>query len=283
MWCGLPNLSRINDWQDRVVFNSCNEGYVKSLKPSVFANRPPKTTRDLFLNPEPEVRLHAVWFSSLKPKYSRHKNNANRRLSIVFHGNQNSVADWGMIAADINLRGYDVLMPEYRSYGKCRGPMSEQALIEDARRWYDFVIKLGYQPENIILHGISIGCAFAAQLAAQVEIDRLILEMPFDCLLTVAQHHVGKWVSLVESFGLKYHFDNVGCVSLWKCNEVFAIHAIDDCIIPFHAFETLSKEIKKFHHLGKFKYNEFVMGCGGGHNVRRVESLWRQFFQTVYS
>ncbi|MBK7438514.1 MAG: alpha/beta hydrolase [Saprospiraceae bacterium] len=53
-------------------------------------------------------------------------------LILYFHGNRHSLDRWGRYAADLTTLGYDVLMIDYRGYGKSTGYPSEAGLYQDA-------------------------------------------------------------------------------------------------------------------------------------------------------
>src|SRR5262245_36675069 len=55
--------------------------------------------------------LSALCFKSDHPK----------GVVLYFHGNAGSLRSWGSLAETFVERGYDVLMPEYRGYGKSSG------------------------------------------------------------------------------------------------------------------------------------------------------------------
>ncbi len=280
--------SRINNFQDNLILHPCAE---EKVSPSVFQGRDPKSYRDVYLRPHASVRLHAVWFS----RFVQQKNgeavviqgasaptpvNTNRSLCLFLHGNAGSVRQWGYVALEINRLGYDCLIPDPRQYGQSKGPLSEQALVDDVHKWYLFATeKLGYQSTHITVHGVSIGTALAIQLAAKVPVSTLVLEMPFDCIATLAKRHVGCWT---PDFLLKYKFPSIECVGHLKCSKIFGVHALDDPLIPFTSFATLSSKIKGYAKQGKYEYSETIFRRGG-HHVRGQSKEWTQFLLLAYT
>jgi pimeloyl-ACP methyl ester carboxylesterase len=77
-------------------------------------------------------------------------------------------------------RGYAVLLPEYRGYGRSGGAPCQRDLVADAGRFYDL---LAARPEvdaaRIVIHGRSLGGGVACQLAAARPCAALVLESTF--------------------------------------------------------------------------------------------------------
>ena len=162
--------------------------------------------------------LHALWF----------KAEAARGLILYFHGNSGSLRRWGKRAARFLRSDYDVLMPDYRGYGKSRGPLSEAALHDDARRWYEYA-KKQWPESDIILYGRSLGSAFAVPIAADGRPRMLILESPFANLVQVARNYLPllpyKWL-------LRYRFENDKAVGRVRC-PVYVLHGARDGTVPY--------------------------------------------------
>ena len=81
----------------------------------------------------------------------------NKKGTILyFHGNAGSLDSWGHVAREFVDLGYDVLLPDYRGFGKSTGPFSEEALYADARFLYDFLLTEN-EASDIIIYGRSLG------------------------------------------------------------------------------------------------------------------------------
>ena len=120
--------------------------------------------------------------------YGWHIDQGGSRLIIYFHGNGSSPFEAGGIAPLVVPLGYDVLAPSYRGYSPSEGRPSEVGLIEDARTaWRYATTDLGFEPDQIVLHGRSLGGGVATALAAEVEPRALVLECTFASVRAVAQ------------------------------------------------------------------------------------------------
>ena len=71
---------------------------------------------EVYLTTADGASLHALYFRSPQPK----------GVILYFHGNAGSLRTWGYLAEDLIPFGYDVLMPDYRGFGKSTGTLSQQ-------------------------------------------------------------------------------------------------------------------------------------------------------------
>jgi fermentation-respiration switch protein FrsA (DUF1100 family) len=78
-------------------------------------------------------------------------------------------------------------MLDYRGYGKSKGWPAEKGLYADAQAAYGYLVEMGYRPEQIILHGESLGCAVAIHVASRNPCGGVVLEAPFTSAADVAQ------------------------------------------------------------------------------------------------
>jgi len=114
------------------------------------------------------VRLNALHFKVNKPK------------GIVFysHGNAGSLRTWGY-TSDIFLKhNYDLLIYDYRGYGKSGGKISESNMYQDAVLIYKELLKT-YREDEIIVYGRSIGTGVASKVALEYNPKHLVLESPY--------------------------------------------------------------------------------------------------------
>lgn len=171
-----------------------------------------------FLTPPDGAQLHALYFKAEKP----------RGVLIYFHGNTGSLRRWGKLAPRFTEKGYDVLMPEPRGYGKSRGKMSEAALHADAALWYAHVLEQ-WPEKDIVLYGRSLGSGFATPLAAANTPRMLILETPFANLYDVARSYLP---ILPYRLLLRYTFRNDIAIRRVKC-PVYIFHGKRDTLVPY--------------------------------------------------
>ncbi|MBT8313866.1 MAG: lysophospholipase, partial [Maribacter sp.] len=74
--------------------------------------------------------LNSIHFKQVKPK----------GLILYFHGNAGDLSRWGNITSFFADKNYDVLVMDYRTYGKSTGKLSEDALHKDAQMFYGYAL-----------------------------------------------------------------------------------------------------------------------------------------------
>ena len=110
-----------------------------------------------------DAKLHGLLFQSPKPK----------GIIVYFHGNAGSLREWGTLSERFTGRGYELLIMDFRGYGKSRGKLSEKALLEDAQVSYDYA-KARFAEDSIVIYGRSLGSGIAVHLAATNKPQRLL-------------------------------------------------------------------------------------------------------------
>lgn len=76
-------------------------------------------------------------------------------LIYYLKGNSKSIKGWGKFAVDFTLHNYDVIMIDYRGFGKSTGKMSQESMKKDALFVYD-KLKEKVKEEHIIIYGRSL-------------------------------------------------------------------------------------------------------------------------------
>ena len=142
------------------------------------AGRPAGPFEDVFFEALDGTRLHAWWLPAPDA----------RRALIVSHGNAGNISHRAQAGEFFRDEfGINVLMYDYRGYGRSEGAPSEQGTYSDIRGAYEHVRSRGFQPESIFLMGQSLGSAVTVELAANEEAGGVILEAPFTSVAAVAQ------------------------------------------------------------------------------------------------
>ncbi len=153
------------------------------------------------------------------------------------HGNAGALASWGEKSIDFTSKGYDVLMYDYRSYGKSTGKISsEKMLYADAAMIYKKLL-YDYKERDIIVYGTSLGTGIASYIAYNNNPKKLILETPYFNFYDVAKFH---YPYLPNSILLQYQFKTNKYISKVS-NPVYLFHGTEDETIPYSASQRLSK------------------------------------------
>ena len=132
---------------------------------------------DVWLDTDDGVRIHAWWIPREGASF----------VTLHLHGNAGNITHRHPQFGEIAAAGSAVLALDYRGYGKSRGRPTERGLYRDADAAYNYLLKAGFRPEQIILHGESLGTAVAVDLAARRPCAAVVLEAPFTSARDVAR------------------------------------------------------------------------------------------------
>lgn len=202
---------------------------------------------ELFLKPEPNVIINAIHFKNENPK----------GVILYFHGNAGDLSRWGKITEYFAALNYDVLVMDYRSYGKSKGKLNEQGFYNDAQFCYDY-LKQRYYESEIILYGRSLGTGIANYLASTNQPKQLILETPYYSILDIAKHRFPMFP--VKSL-LKYEFKSYEYIKNVKC-PITIIHGTNDQVVPYSSgkklFNSAPKENTMFKTIDDGGHNDLI-------------------------
>lgn len=113
----------------------------------------------------------------------------SKGVVLYLKGNSKSIKGWGKFAVDFTRHGYNVLMVDYRGFGKSTGKRSQKAIKRDLQEVYNKV-KEKTTENRIVLYGRSLGSAFAAKLASMNKPRLLILDAPYYSLTKVTSRYM---------------------------------------------------------------------------------------------
>ena len=156
------------------------------------------------------------------------KSDASKGIIYYHHGNAGNLVRWGAVAEFFVPFGYDVLIYDYRGYGKSTGYRSEKTLHQDAQHLYD-ALKNEWSEDQIIVYGRSLGSGMASHIAANNNPKMLILETPFYSLQSMASW---RFPFLPTRLLVKYEMAN------WKRLQetnapIHIFHGTEDRIVPY--------------------------------------------------
>jgi uncharacterized protein len=137
---------------------------------------------------ESGVEVHGARLSMLELRQP-----GARGVVFFLHGNAGSLQNWFVNPDYYRRLGYDLVMPDYRGYGKSSGRIeSEAQLLDDARAAWRQVAPR-YAGRKVVLLGRSLGTGLAAALAAEVQPDLTVLVSPYESMLRLSREHY-PWV-----------------------------------------------------------------------------------------
>ncbi|MCB0464647.1 MAG: alpha/beta fold hydrolase [Aequorivita sp.] len=194
-------------------------------------------------------------------------------LGVVLYlkGNSKSIRGWGKFAVDFTRNNYDVIMVDYRGFGKSTGKRSQKAIKHDLQFIYN-KIREKVNEKYIIIYGRSLGSGFATKLASMNNPKMLILDAPYYSLTKVT----GRYMPFMPlSVILKYPMPTYKWLKYVKC-PIHIIHGTKDKLIPFKSSVKLSQVNPKLTRLHPI--------IGGGHkNLNNFESYHKILTEIIKS
>ena len=167
------------------------------------------------------------------------KADSSKGIIFYHHGNAGNLDRWGGIAEYFIPFGYDVLIYDYRGYGKSSGLRSEKTLHQDAQHIYEELRK-DWTFDQIIIYGRSLGSGLACHLAANNPAQMLILETPFYSLQSMAS-----WRFPVLPTSLLVKYEMLNWKRLQEANlPIHIFHGTDDDIVPYWSGKKLYEAVK---------------------------------------
>ncbi len=199
--------------------------------------------KEISFQPEAGVTISGIHFYVKNP----------HGLILYFHGNTRSIKGWGKYAKDFYRFGYDVVLVDYRGFGKSIGKRSETAMLRDMQFVYDELC-LQYPEDHMLVYGRSMGSGFASKLAADNQPRYLILDAPYYSFRKVVERFLP---FLPMRFVLRFHLRTDKWIRLVKCHT-YILHGTKDRLIPLQHSERLQAINPRRITLIRIK--------GGGHN-----------------
>jgi pimeloyl-ACP methyl ester carboxylesterase len=199
--------------------------------------------KELFFDIEDGVRINGLHFTVNKPL----------GLILYFHGNTRSIKGWARYAKDFSRYNYDVVLVDYRGFGKSTGDRNEKDMLTDMQFVYD-TLSVQYTEHHIIVYGRSLGSGFAAKIASDNMPRYLILDSPYFSFAKAIERFLP---ILPIRFLLRYQLRTDKWIRHVNCHT-YIIHGTKDRLIPISNSEKLQALNPK-----KITLIRIV---GGGHN-----------------
>jgi len=199
--------------------------------------------KELFFDVAPGVRINGLHFHVPKPQ----------GLVLYFHGNTRSIKGWAKYARDFLKFGYDVVLVDYRGFGKSTGKRSEHDMLGDMQFVYDTLAAM--HPENhILVYGRSLGSGFATKIASDNRPRYLILDAPYFSFRKTVQRFLP---FLPMRLVLRFQLRTDQWIRKVNCHT-YILHGTRDWLIPISQSEELQA-------LNPSRIT-LIRISGGGHN-----------------
>lgn len=219
-----------------------------------------KNVSDVFIETSDGVKIHSLFF----------KHNASKKVVLFFHGNAGNLYQRYENALALNKKGINILLVDYRGYGRSTGEATEAGIYLDGEAAYHYLtITKSFKSTDITILGRSIGSTVAMEISQNKSLGGIVLISPLS---------TGKEMAKLMGFGslswfAKSAFDNVS-----KAKNIIApvliIHGDNDDITPLLFGQQLYAALP-----GKNK--QFIQIKDGDHNAL-IEFVGPKFWDWVY-
>ena len=204
---------------------------------------------EITVEPERGAQINYLHFQVENPK----------GVVIYLKGNTKSIKGWGKFAIDFTRLNYEVIMMDYRGFGKSTGKRTAEAMKRDSQFIYD-IVKKEYSEDQIIVYGRSLGSGFAAKNNPRI----LILTSPLYSLLRAIHRYLPFMPA--KPF-LRYNIPTFHYLKNVRC-PIKILHGSDDGLVPIKTAIDLSEVNPKLTRL-------YVI-LGAGHiNIHQFEEYHR--------
>ncbi len=180
--------------------------------------------KELFFDVAEEVSINGLHFYVKEP----------HGLVLYFHGNTRSIKGWARYAKDFYRYNYDVVLVDYRGFGKSTGKRNEKDMLNDMQVVYE-TLAARYNQNHIIVYGRSLGSGFATKLACDNTPRYLILDAPYYSFIKAVQRFMP---ILPMRYVLRFKLQTDKWIRKVNCHT-YILHGTKDWLIPIKHSEQL--------------------------------------------
>jgi pimeloyl-ACP methyl ester carboxylesterase len=153
---------------------------------------------------------------------------ANGEIILFLSGNSGNISYRSHTLKILAEMGYGFIIPAWRGFGKSEGTPNKEGLLNDARACVSYLNTNGYNMENVIVVGESLGTGIATHMANEHKFKGILLLSPYTSIADRAQE-------LYPIFPIRDlvldNFDNLSGIKN-VTSPVIIIHGALDQIIP---------------------------------------------------
>jgi len=225
--------------------------------------------RDCWVTAEDGVKLHG-WFAPAE---------SAKATLVLSHGNGGNISYRYLLMRSLLRHKYNVLMYDYRGYGRSEGTPGEEGIYRDGRAFLDYAAKLPeVDPKRIILWGTSLGGAVATDVATHRTAAGLILESTFSSGKDIA--HILYPFLPIGTF-MHSSFNSIDKIKTLHL-PLLVMHGSHDEIIPIGLGRRLyaaANEPKEFYEIVGAGHNDTFF-VGGEEYFDRIDQFTSAVFKS---
>ncbi len=179
---------------------------------------------------------------------------AGKKIALVLQGNSGNISMMSSRLSFWHILGFAALTVDYPGYGPNAGSPSEENTYQSAEAAWLWAAAHGYRPEDIVIHGYSLGGGVASQLAERHPPAALVLDSTFTRLRDVPSRSL-PWLAPYFRLILGEAFDTQGRLARIRC-PLLILHSPKDEVVPYPLGEELFRSYQN-------NYKDMATGVGG--------------------
>ncbi len=208
--------------QDSMIFNA-------EKLPSDFKFSFRNEFEEFNLKTEDNETLNGILFKAKEPKGA----------VLFYHNSSGNINTWSTSGIFLNNLDYDVLIMDYRGFGKSTGKLDEQLMLKDSLIWYDLMKDL-YKENSFIVYGRGLGALLATYASSKNNPNKLLLESPLYSANFTSKYH---YPYLPVRLLLKYKFETYRYIENVKC-KIYFFHGMKNKLVSYTSSEKLYELVK---------------------------------------
>lgn len=222
---------------------------------------------DHALAQEPDVHERTVQVHGAQLSVLHLQRPGAKGVVFFLHGNAGNLAGWFANADFWRQANFDLVMPDYRGFGKSTGHIaSAHQLREDVRAVWN-AVAAQYRGRRVVLYGRSLGSGLAADLAQQLAgegraADLTVLVSPYTSIRALTAEYY-PWV---PGALVRYPLETAAHLPHLR-GRVLLFHGENDTLIGVHHARRLQQVLPSAR---------LVVLPGAGHNDLHEHPLYRQ-------
>ena len=180
-------------------------------------------------------KIHGWWIPGLSYRSDF------QYVVLFFHGNSSNIGGNVQNAYRFHKLGFDVLLIDYRGYGRSTGDFpSEAQIYQDIEIVWNYLVnQRQINPQNILVYGQSLGGSIAIELATRhPQMAGLIIQSSFTSMENMVNYRGGYYKFFPIKLILHQKFDSLS--KLRKLDiPILLVHGKDDVSVPAYMSEQL--------------------------------------------
>ncbi len=194
---------------------------------------------------------------------------AIKGVVLYFHGNSDNVIRYEKNAEIFTKKGYEVWIPDYPTYGKTTGELTEQNMYLQAKEVYKLAHSK-FSSDSIFVFGKSLGTGVASYIAAKEKCAALILETPFYSIPSL----FSTYAPIYPTSRMSHFKFPVGEYLEEVTEPILIFSGTSDKVIPYRNAAKLKKVLKKG--------DEFITLQNGTHNNVTSFPIFQEKIDSVF-